>query len=426
MDDDGRVRYEKVIRCEQLATAPFRFQYTVLREESSRLAHDELAEAVRSQLLGAKLNERSLPSRFFYDDTGSALYERITRTEDYYLTRCEREIFRKHGDRILDLAAGVAPGAFTELQSRSKPSAIHLIELGAGDGHKTALLLQRALERGLRVTYRPIDISERAMVACAEHVMAMLGDPENGFRWAHGREQKTQFTFHGVVGDFMECLQYILQGRKGHISPGLASGAPPATGNGADTAIDASIDEHARHLVMFIGSSIGNFDYNSAVGFCAGVRQLLRPGRDLFLIGFDLRKSHVVMQRAYSDREGITAEFNRNLLTRLNRELGANFNPAKFEHFAQFNVRLGAMESFLVATEPMRIVFQHLDKESDSSAVECKPVLELRAWESIHTEYSWKYTMEEITELMRKAGFADILASFFDPRNWFVDSVFRP
>jgi uncharacterized SAM-dependent methyltransferase len=425
MSDHREILGERRVRDEQLATVPFRFQYTVLREESSQQARDELAEAVRSQLLAAKTNERSLPSRFFYDDAGTALYERITRTEDYYLTRCEREIFRKHCDRILDLAAGVAKNRYTDLQE-NKPSPVHLIELGAGDGHKTALLIQRALERGLRVTYRPIDISERAMITCAERVMAMLSDPENGIQRRRDPKQRAAFTFHGVVGDFMECLQHALFAPQGSQAGLVTTTSPTASMTGSQTmaTADGSVNENARHLIMFIGSSIGNFDFGNAVGFCARVRQLLHPGRDLFLVGFDLRKSYAIMHRAYSDREGITAEFNRNLLNRLNRELGANFNPAKFEHFAQFNVRLGAMESYLVATEPMRIVFQYLDK--DRQATEQNSSLELRAWEAIHTEYSWKYTTDEIAELARKAGFASVVANFSDSRNWFVDSIFAP
>jgi len=412
-------------RHEQLALKPFGFCYTVLREENSHQARDELSDAIRTHFVNAKVNERSIPSRFFYDDAGTALYERITCTEDYYLTRCEREIFRKYCDRILNIAVGLDEDAPIRSHSPNE-RALHIIELGAGDGHKTAVLVQRALQRGLHITYRPIDISERAMTDCAERILATLSDPENGHQRLEHSSVEAQFTFHGIVGDFFEGLGYALRAPGRRLQNPVEDRLLANAGNAGYGAAPESAHEHARHLVMFIGSSIGNFDPTNAIAFCKQVRSLLQPARDHFLVGFDLRKPYAIMHRAYSDREGITAEFNRNLLRRVNRELGSNFNPAKFEHFAQYNVRLGAMESFLVATEHMRIVFPNLAMDTTALPTGNEIAIELRPWEAIHTEYSWKYTLEDISALAQKAGFSRIAANFFDSKNGFVDSIFAP
>eukprot|EP00166_Cyanidium_caldarium_P001073 ctg_148.g115 len=387
-----------------------------------------MVAAVKRGLLQSAPWQRSMPSQFFYDDEGSALYERITQTDDYYLTRCEAEIFAERADDILDIAAGIRrTDVDAAAPSAASPSdVVSLIDLGAGDGRKTLVLLQRAVQRGLRVCYVPVDISEKAMVSCAERVMPAMEK-------ALMREKRPlgaapSFMFRGLVGDFFECLEYLFD----------EDTAAERRVNGMrvdawDRAVDGTADDRLRHRIMvtFIGSSIGNLDIASSIQFCRRMRTLLRRGVDHCLIGFDLRKSHHLMQRAYSDREGITAEFNRNLLRRMNRELGADFDADRFEHYAQFSVERGVMESYLVATQPMRVTFRHLEAEEGSneratsapSTARVPAVLELRAWEAIHTENSAKYTIEQIEQMARGAGFEGAIAHLSDSRHWFVDSV---
>lgn len=398
------------------------WRYTVLRDESSERAREELGRSVRAQLIDAEPDARSLPSCFFYDDAGSLIYERITDSDEYYLTRCERAIFEQHGDAILDVAltasaasaAGPANGAGGGGADDSggggggggRAAALNLVELGAGDGRKTSVLLERAVRRNIAVRYVPMDISEKAMVRCAARLAesAVLRDAA-----AVGA-----FVFSGLVGDYFECLRHLLR------------------------ADEREQQRPQSYFVMFIGSSVGNFDEHAALRFLRGVRAALRRG-DHLLVGFDLRKSFHRMQAAYDDATGHTAAFNRNLLHRMNRELGADFDPLKFEHYAQYNVRQGAMESWLVATEDTKVHFDaravggggggaHGDARAASAGDEQQGAcvsLTLRAWEAIHTEFSTKYTVPQVERMAADAGFARVVTQLHDDRRWFLDSLWQ-
>lgn len=249
-------------------------------------------------LAGLSATPKRLPSRYFYDDVGSELFQKITAHPDYYPTRKELEIFQ----RIAPLLPGKVTGP-----------AIEIIELGVGDGHKTRLLLEGFLAAGLDVKYTPIDISEQAMTLLASNL------PEH-----------SGFSASGIVGDYIDALSLI--------------------------------DKNAstQRIVLFLGSNIGNFDLPSSTGFLHRVRAQLAPG-DLLLIGFDLKKDISVLTRAYNDSAGYTREFNLNLLRRINREFDADFDTGKFDHVGIYNPTLGAMESYLIATSKHKVRVGKLD-----------------------------------------------------------------
>jgi uncharacterized SAM-dependent methyltransferase len=165
-----------------------------------------------------------------------------------------------------------------------------------------------------------------------------------------------------------------------------------------------------RNVVLFLGSSIGNFDTLSTIEFLQHLHNTLNKG-DFVLLGFDLCKDPNILMPAYNDKKGITREFNLNLLHRLNRELGANFNLDKFRHYSCYNVYNGAMESYLISLEKQTIYIDALKK-----------IFEFREIEAIHVEYSFKYRSEQIEEWAHKTGFR-IVKHYFDSHHYFLDSL---
>jgi dimethylhistidine N-methyltransferase len=262
-----------------------------------------LASAAREGLLRAR---KRLPPWVLYDDTGSALFEEITRLPEYYLSRAEREILRRDAGAILD-AAG--------------PS-LEIIELGAGSASKTKVLLAALLARQPRVRYVPVDVSPAAL----EQARAEL----RGLR---------HLEVVPVAARYPEELGFLR--RSGD----------------------------ARRLVLFMGSNIGNYDLPSAQRLLAGVRRHLAPG-DALLVGADRRKSAAVLVPAYDDAEGVTARFNKNGLARLNRELGATFDLDRFRHVARWNGRASRIEIYLESTVAQRVLIPALHAEVSFAARE--------------------------------------------------------
>jgi dimethylhistidine N-methyltransferase len=303
-------------------------------------------------LMGLSEHPKRLSSRHIYDDEGSRLFSAICDLEEYYPTRCEAEIFEKNKNAILELVGG-------------KP--MNLVDLGAGDGRKTRILVDHFLEKGVDFRYVPIDISEGAMRAC---VGAFKKEREN-------------LTVEGLVSEYFEGISWL-----------------------------GATEPQRTNLVLFLGSNIGNFNKAQARTM---LRQLWNASKhgDTLLIGFDLKKDIDLLLNAYNDKAGITASFNKNLLARANRELGANFRLDAFRHFATYNVFSGAMESYLVSLEAQTVAIDAL-----------KTSFSFKPWEPIHTEYSYKYLLTDIEDLALSTGYS-IAAQFFDEKRWFVDSVWR-
>ena len=301
-------------------------------------------------LAGLACRPRSLASSLFYDARGSQLFQWITNLPEYYLTRVEREILEAHGEAIV---APMGRGRCT------------VVDLGAGDGHKTRLLLRRLLDRGAQVTYAPVDISQAALDVARERVRADMP----------GIQVRT------VRASYARALR-LLEGDR--------EGGPV--------------------LVLFLGSSVGNLERGEATGFLAGLRRALRPG-DHVLVGFDLVKPLPVLLRAYDDSQGLTGAFNLNLLTRLNRELGADFDLQAFRHVATWDPGRPAMESWLESTRRQTVLIG--------------PVAHaFAAGERIHTEISCKYTLEQVGGFAAAAGFTEA-GHFTDRDGWFVDALWR-
>lgn len=304
-------------------------------------------------LEGLSHRPRSIPSMYFYDEAGSRLFQQITELEEYYLTRCERSILEQFGSEIATLLA-------------AEP--FRLVELGAGDGSKTRILLSRFLDRGLSFEYVPVDICEDALVD-------MTGSLRR--QWP-----ASALRVHGIVAEYTDALAWL-----------RARNA-------------------CRTVVLFLGSNIGNFEHQAARSFLASVRRALHPG-DYLLIGFDLKKDAEILWRAYNDAEGITRRFNFNLLDRINRELAGEFDRDRFRHHGPYNAQLGRMESWLVSRHTQHVKIGALGRS-----------FTFRRGEGIFLECSYKYDVHQIDRLARASGFIPVRA-FYDQRRYFTDVLWQ-
>jgi L-histidine N-alpha-methyltransferase len=302
-------------------------------------------------LRGLSRRPRSLSPWLFYDAEGSRLFEAITELPEYYLTRTEREILSAHADEIIAAVGG---------------GQLSIYELGAGTGTKTGLLLRAAVRRQGRVTYRAIDVSASAI---AEAKTSLEGEIEG-------------LTVEPVVADYTEGLANVAREPGGQRKPG------------------------ERRLFLYIGSSIGNFDLPHALQILRDVRQQLMPG-DALLLGADLVKAREPLLGAYDDSAGVTAAFNKNVLTRINRELGSNFNLQLFRHRVRWSEEHLRIEMHLESLITQIVYIPALDLE-----------VKLGRGETIHTENSYKFSDEQISSLLGKAGFR-IGRQWKDARGWF-------
>jgi dimethylhistidine N-methyltransferase len=302
-------------------------------------------------LLGLSERPKRISSKYIYDEEGSRLFQEITRLPEYYPTKCEYDILAANKSDILQMVA-------------DRP--FQIVELGAGDGHKTEVLIRHFLEAGLDFRYVPIDISEAALeMLCGSFEKKYPG-----------------LDMLAIVAEYFDALKWLTQ-----------------SGDQAN-------------LVLFLGSNIGNFSRSQTHVFLRSLWNSLNPD-DRVLIGFDLKKDIELLLRAYNDSKGVTAAFNKNLLQRINRILGGNFDLSKFRHYATYDVFSGAMESYLVSLEPQIVTVREMGE-----------AFTFEAWEPIHTEYSYKYLESDIVEIARETGFL-IEKQMFDERHWFVDSLWR-
>ncbi|WP_412474257.1 L-histidine N(alpha)-methyltransferase [Halobacteriovorax sp. YZS-1-1] len=301
-------------------------------------------------LNGLSRDEKMLSTKYFYDDKGSELFQKITKHEDYYLTRTEYEILKQANKEIANIIS---------------EDEVDIVELGAGDGHKSKLIIEGLLESGKTVNYYPIDISAEAMKQLEE----VITPNEN-------------LQVHGVVAEYFEGLRYINEKSRN------------------------------RKLVLFLGSNIGNFNRHQSHYFLQHMWNGLEAN-DMALIGFDLKKDVEKLTAAYNDSSGYTKEFNLNLLERINKELGGNFEPENFQHVGIFNPKIGAMESYLLPKKDQSVYIKSLKK-----------AFHFEAFEPLHLEYSFKYTKGDIETMCFDSGF-QVAKHFTDKNEYFIDSLWR-
>jgi L-histidine N-alpha-methyltransferase len=289
----------------------------------------EFAADVRTGLTHP--GQKELPSKYLYDDIGSALFEVISFLPEYGLTRADERLLRRHASDIVErLAAPVA-----------------VAELGSGSGKKTRWILE-ALCRRQRTAYYPIEISHTALAMCARE----LSDIDS-------------ISILGFEREYLDGLVEVAAKRR-----------------------------HGQHLlVLFLGSTVGNFDRAAGLNFLREVRHILEPG-DSMLLGTDLEKSAAQLTAAYDDSLGVTAAFNLNLLARINRELGADFDLDQFRHIALINHEARRVEMHLRSSRRQLV-----------SVPEAELVVEFQEGETIWTESSHKYSPQEVLNMAREAGF---------------------
>ena len=299
-------------------------------------------------LRGLSRRPRSLPPWMFYDAEGSRLFERITTLPEYYPTRTERAILTTNADAIIAAVDGDAS------------SSLRLVELGAGTAAKTVILLEAALRVSGAVSYVPVDVSSDALEVACQNIACAL--PE--------------VRIQPVVRNYTtQPLQ-------------LTSFDGPTLG-------------------LYIGSSIGNFSPDDARAILQRLGSQLREG-DALLLGTDMVKDVSTLLAAYDDAEGITARFNQNVLRRVNRELGANFDVDRFCHRALWNSTESRIEMHLEST-----------KDQDVSIRNAALDLHFTRFETIHTENSYKFTDESIRALVGDAGF-QVERAWKDGRDWYT------
>ena len=299
-----------------------------------------MPDPVDALLDGLTQPQKTISPKYFYDETGSALFDEITALPEYYLTRTELGIMHEHID---DMVALFGPQA-------------SLIEFGSGSSLKTRMLLEH---RDDLAAYVPVDISE-------EHLLASQRDIQEAF---------PHIDVLPVVADFTHPFSLP---------------DPPVT--------------PLRNVVYFPGSTIGNFEHDDAMGLLRVMYEEAGAGGAL-LIGVDLQKEPAVINAAYNDSAGVTARFNLNILTHLNREFGSNFEPGSFEHRATYRPDEGRVAVELVSKRNQTVILAGTD-------------IEFAADETILTEYSHKYTLDGFASMAAEAGFA-VQQVWTDPQQWF-------
>jgi dimethylhistidine N-methyltransferase len=300
---------------------------------------------------GLLCKNKKLPCMYIYDDEGTRLFREIMALPEYYLTDCEIEILREYKDFLADLF---------------KEKNFYLFELGPGDGKKTRILLDHFQKRSIDFHYIPIDISSLAV----ENLIENLNDDYD------------ELKITGLVSEYFQGLKYV-----------------------------SGIDIKTK-VVLFLGSNIGNMAPGESHEFLRGIHDSLENG-DYLLIGFDLKKEAEILTRAYNDAAGITAQFNKNVLLRINKELGGTFNPDHFYYHSIYDPQAGAIKSYLISTEKQEVYISAIDS-----------LIKFEKWEAIHTESAYKYGEAQIEEMAAKSGFI-IKKNLYDSWRFFTDSLWQ-
>ena len=318
---------------------------------------DPRGEFARDVAAGLAGSPKFLHPKYFYDAHGSELFESITRQPEYYLKRTEAAILGKSAPDIAELMG----------------KTVNLVELGSGSSVKTKILLENFLENSDEIHYMPIDISPTIL-----------------------KETATQLVRrYPRLGVTPIVSQYEI---------GLAKASALVAENEAVP---------SRMLVLFLGSSIGNIEPEHTTRLLALIRSQLED-QDALLVGFDLLKEESVLNAAYNDAAGVTAEFNLNLLVRINRELGGEFDLDRFSHRAFFNRDASRIEMHLVSRA-----------EQNVPVCDVQRAFHFEPNETIHTENSYKYSLESIERYAEAAGFL-VRELFTDEENWFALALFSP
>lgn len=313
--------------------------------------YNEAVAAAVATGLGA--SPKTLPSWLFYDEKGDQIFQQIMRMPEYYPTRCEYDILKKYKDELMRHFAG-----------NGEP--FSLIELGSGDALKTEILISHFLRNKTAFSYIPIDISANALEMVSRRLLSSYPDLQL---------QPINKTYDEALSD-------------------LDSG-------------------ETRKIVLFMGANIGNFAFPEASQFLNKLARHL-AGQDRLLVGFDLKKDPRVILEAYDDPRGLTRQFNLNLLTRLNRELGARFVTSRFSHYPFYDPENGTTKSFLISMSDQSVAIDALGQS-----------FRFRLWETIQTEVSQKYDIGMIERILALSGLAPV-AFFFDNDQYFCDVLVRP
>ncbi len=303
----------------------------------------------RDVLHGLTSLPKKLPPKLFYDAAGSALFEQITEQAEYYLTATEQAIFERYAPDMVSAAGGAST----------------IIELGAGTAKKTMLVLRAALDLHHSVTFIPVDVSRYALEVANARV----------------RSELPQIAVHPLVLDYTQHSRALSQ----------ISG---------------------RKLILYIGSSIGNFEPMAACALLRRLRSSLTPG-DSLLLGTDMRKPVDILMRAYDDPAGVTAQFNLNVLARINREFDADFDLDQFTHCVIWNENESRIEMHLQSRTDQLVNINALELSVPFSS-----------GETIHTENSYKFTPSMLETLASNGGFR-LEQSWSDERNWFTVTLLR-
>lgn len=297
---------------------------------------------LKETLQGLSQNPKKLSSKYFYDAVGDGIFQEIMQMEEYYLPKCELDIIDTKTHEIADL-----------LDEKE----LDVIELGAGDGSKTVHLLKGLMEAGKKVSYIPLDISANVLAINQKYVSASLPNLE----------------IEPISGDYFQTMEKLKQREK-------------------------------PKLILFLGSNIGNFQDEKAVEFIKLVKSFMKP-EDRLLIGADLVKNPKTILAAYNDEKGITKRFNLNLLARMNRELGADFDLGKFDHYPFYDPEHKTCHSFIVSLQKQQVDL--FDRSFIFEKNEC-----------IHTEVSQKYSLSDLKRISLDAGFS-AFTPFLDQKEWY-------
>ena len=295
---------------------------------------------------------KKLSSKYFYDKKGDDLFQQIMNLPEYYLTRKEFSILEKYREEIADAFAS--------------ESGFDLIELGAGNGEKTKILLRQLQQKRYDFIYHPVDISQNVL----EQLETSL------------KKEMPALDVESFQGSYEEVLQRLAKYKE------------------------------RKKVILFLGSNIGNLTKDEAIGFLKKISDAMERN-DFLFIGIDQKKHPEKILSAYNDDSGVTADFNINLLSRINKELNADFDLHNFVHWPTYDPETGVAKSFLVSKKAQTVKINSLNLE-----------VHFRAWETIHTEISGKYDDTSFEILANEAGL-EISDSFTDEQNYFKNYILK-
>lgn len=294
-----------------------------------------------------------LSSKYIYDKKGDELFQDIMALPKYYLTNCELEILSTHTQEIAN-HFGNSKGGY------------ELIELGAGDGKKTKVLLKSLSNTKTDFIYKPIDISQNAIDCLSSKL----------------KEELLNVKVEAEKGEYFEVLERL------------------------------KVFNKRKKIILFLGSNIGNLSHPMAIKFLSQLNETMNKD-DLLFIGFDQKKDPQTILDAYNDTTGVTALFNKNLLARINTEMEANFNLDHFKHWEVYNPETGTAKSYLVATKAQKVTIKTLELE-----------VVFNKWDTIHTEISQKYDDKTVRWLADESGL-EIIKDFTDSKAYYKNYLFK-